>query len=82
MEVSTTLQQMVKDLDTVLGIPANAEIIYKEDSEFGIILQLLRVFGHVLPGQAKKLIHHIAVVAKLTAVIHAAGFVAQGRCEI
>ena len=73
---------MVEDLDSVLRIPANAEIINKEDTEPGVVSQLLRVFGHVLPGQAKELVHHIAVVAKLAAVIQVAGLVAKSRSKI
>ena len=82
MEIGVALQQMVQDLDSVLGIPANAKIVNEEDPESGIVLQLFNVFGHVLSGQAKELVHHIAVVTELAAVIQAAGFVTQGRSEV
>ena len=82
MEIGAGFQQMVKDLDSVLRIPANAEIINEEDTKPGVVFQLLRIFGHVLPGQAKELVHHIAVVAKLAAIIQAAGLVAKSRSKI
>ena len=82
MEIGAGFQQMVKDLDSVLRIPADAEIINEEDTEPGVVFQLLRIFGHVLPGQTKELVHHIAVVAKLAAIIQAAGLVAKSRSKI
>ena len=72
MEISTTLQQMVQNLDSIFGIPTDTEIVNEKNPEPGIILQLFRILGHIFTGQTKKLIHHITVVEKLAAVIQAA----------
>jgi hypothetical protein len=62
MEVCTAFQKMIQDLNAILGIPANAEIVDKENPKSGIVLQLLGILGHVVPGKPEQFIHHIAVV--------------------
>jgi hypothetical protein len=82
MEVCTAFQKMIQDLNAILGIPANAEIVDKENPKSGILLQLLGILGHVVPGKPEQFIHHIAVVMELTAVVQPASLIAESGCKV
>ena len=73
---------MVKNLDTIFEIPANTEIINEEDLQSEVIFQPLHVFGQILIEQFKQLVHHVAVVEELTAIIHPAYLITYRRGEI
>ena len=83
LQIIPRLQKVVKDLDSVFRVAANAKIINKKDPDLGVVLQPLGIlFQFLLLGKSQELIQQIAVINNLAAVVLAAGFIAKRRHEI
>lgn len=77
------LYQVVQDLNSILGIPANGKVINKQQLKPSIVLQPFPVSFQAVPlAEDQQLIQQIAVINIHAAVVHTAGLPAEGGHEI
>ena len=82
-KVIPKFEEMVQDLDPFFRIPADGEVINKQQMDPCIVSDSLTIFAQVfLPVENNPFVQQVAIVYKLAAVITPACFYTTGRQEV